>query len=103
MLLVVLTVVALQVALGLVFDPRYRDFPFAALGAGLAPFLILAQTQERRAGPRGVAETVMAVLLGASAAYIVFNEGFANWQALCLAAVLAGLTMTLLRSRDAPG
>ena len=103
LLLVVLTVVALQVALGLVFDPRYRDFPFAALGAGLAPFLILAQTQERRAGPRGVAETVMAVLLGASAAYIVFNEGFANWQALCLAAVLAGLTMTLLRSRDAPG
>ena len=30
-LLIALAVLAVQAALGLVFDPRYRDFPFAPL------------------------------------------------------------------------
>ena len=37
-LLIVLTLVAIETALGLVFDPRYRDFPFAALTAAVSRF-----------------------------------------------------------------
>jgi hypothetical protein len=35
--------------------------------------------------------------------YILFNEGFANWQSLWLCAVLAALAVTLARVRDVPG
>ena len=31
---------AILTALGLVFDPRYRDFPFAPLTAAGVPFLV---------------------------------------------------------------
>jgi exo-beta-1,3-glucanase (GH17 family) len=99
--LIVLCVVAVQVALGLVFDPRYKDFPFAPLTAAAAPFLVLALP--RRAGRLGTAEIVFAAVLTACAVYIVLNEGFANWQALWLAAVLVGLAFSLMRVRDAPG
>lgn len=39
--LVVLALVATEVTLGLVFDPRYRDFPFAAFTAATVPLLLL--------------------------------------------------------------
>ena len=37
----VLTVLAVQSALALSFDPRYRDFPFAPLTAAAVPFVLL--------------------------------------------------------------
>ncbi len=37
MSLIVLAVLSVQAALGLVFDPRYRDFPFAPLTAAAVP------------------------------------------------------------------
>ena len=37
-----LTVLAMQSALALSFDPRYRDFPFAPLTAAALPFLLLS-------------------------------------------------------------
>jgi exo-beta-1,3-glucanase (GH17 family) len=40
--LIVLSVVAVQVALGLAFDPRYKDFPVAPLTAATVPFLVLS-------------------------------------------------------------
>jgi glucan 1,3-beta-glucosidase len=101
--LIVTAVVALEAALGLVFDPRYRDFPFTALTAAAIPYLVLSFAAPRLRGTRGTAETVFAAALGACAAYIAMNEGFANWQALWFCAALAGLAFTLLRSRDAPG
>jgi glucan 1,3-beta-glucosidase len=95
--LVVLSAMALHVALGLVFDPRYRDFPFTALSAATAPYLLLAIRAPRPVkGPR-TAEMVSAVVLGLSAIYIVFNESFANWQALWFAGALVALVMVLLR------
>jgi len=33
----------------------------------------------------------------------VFNESFANWQALWLCAGLIGLAVILARARDVPG
>jgi len=92
---------AVLIALGLVFDPRYKDFPFAPLTAAVVPFLLQALTQPRRSGARGTAERLTAVLLALSAGYIVLNEGLANWQSLWLGAALAALAVTLVQVRDA--
>ena len=100
--LILLTVISILVALGLVFDPRYRDFPFAALSAATLPFVVLS-LRDRAIGARGAAETTACWVLGLSAAYIVFNEGIVNWQAVWFSTVLAGVCFTLFRLTDAPG
>jgi exo-beta-1,3-glucanase (GH17 family) len=99
---VVLCATALQVALGLVFDPRYRDFPFTALTAGALPYLLASLIGPRGRGPRGTAEMVSAAALGLSAVYIVLNEGLANWQAPWFCAALAALVIALLRPAAVP-
>ncbi len=99
-LFVALTAVTLQVGLGLVFDPRYRDFPFAPLTAATIPFLVMGLIGRHPQGTRGLAETTSAAVLGGAAVYIALNEGFANWQALWLCAVFAGLAFTLMQARD---
>jgi exo-beta-1,3-glucanase (GH17 family) len=101
--LIVLSVIAVQVALGLVFNPRYKDFPFAPLTAAAVPFLVLSFAGPRGSAARGAAETAFAAVLAGSAVYIVLNEGFANWQAVWLGAVLTCLALTLFRLRAAPG
>ena len=99
---IVLVLLALQAALGLVFDPRYRDFPFAPLTAAVVPFLVLMVAAPRPGGARAVAETVAGIALIASAGYIAINESFANWQAVWFCAGVAGLAVILLRARDVP-
>jgi exo-beta-1,3-glucanase (GH17 family) len=100
LILVAATVLAIATALGLVFDPRYRDFMFAPLTAAVVPFAVASTVGSRGTGGRGTAETVAAVTLAGSAVYIVLNEGFANWQALALAGALLALAVTLARLRD---
>ncbi len=100
--LIVLMLVAVEAALGLVFDPRYRDIPFAPLTAGAVPFLVLMASTKRPAGSRAMAERVAAAVLALSAGYIVFNEGFANWQSVWFCAGLIVLAFTLALARDAP-
>jgi exo-beta-1,3-glucanase (GH17 family) len=112
-LLIALAVLALQAALGLVFDPRYRDFLFAPLTAATAPLLLvikrkpaikaalLARWKRHLQAP--AAESAVAATLAASAVYIVCNESFANWQAVWLSAALLALAFTLLQAQDAPG
>jgi exo-beta-1,3-glucanase (GH17 family) len=97
---VALCAIATEVALGLAFDPRYRDFPFAPLGAAAPPFVILALLGAR--GRRGLAEILMAAVLALATLFIIWNEGTANWQSLCLCAVLVVLIVALLRPRAAP-
>jgi glucan 1,3-beta-glucosidase len=98
------TVLVMQTALGLVFDPRYRDFTNAQLSAAVAPFAIIIVLGARRGGGfRGRAETIAAVTAAGSAVYIVLNEGFANWQALWFGAILAVLAFTLDRQREQGG
>jgi exo-beta-1,3-glucanase (GH17 family) len=100
--LALLTLLAIQTALGLVFDPRYRDFPFAPLTAATVPYAVLAVLGERPAsGADVLAETVAAVTLALSAFYIVINETTANWQALWLGTVLLVLAISLARARAA--
>jgi glucan 1,3-beta-glucosidase len=102
LMLVVAIVLSLQVALGLVFDPRYKDFPFAPLTAAVVPLFVHGMSVARTPGSRGAAETAAAVLLALSVIYIVPNETFANWQSLWLCAIFAALALTLSRVRGAP-
>jgi exo-beta-1,3-glucanase (GH17 family) len=97
--LIVITLLAVETALGLIFDGRWRDFPFAALTMAVVPYATLARLNSPRSGPRPIAEAVFAGLLMMSAVYIVFNEGFANWQSLWTCAVYLLLGVTLLRAR----
>lgn len=102
-LLIALTVLALQAALGLSFDPRYRDFPFAPLTAAVTPFVLLALLTPRKSVPWPLAETMAAAVLALCALFMVWNETHANWQALWFAAGIGLVALTLVRVRGAPG
>jgi exo-beta-1,3-glucanase (GH17 family) len=94
-------VVAVEAALGLVFDPRYRDIPFAPLTAAAVPYLVLSFAAPRSGVSRAVAERTTAALLALCSLYIAFNEGFANWQAIWFCAGLIALAVSLARTRGA--
>jgi glucan 1,3-beta-glucosidase len=98
----VLTALALQIALMLVFDPRYIDFPFAPLVAAAVPCLVLSWLLPADKGARPAAEKLVAAVLAGCAVYIAINETFANWQALLTCAGLLILALTLARVRAAP-
>jgi glucan 1,3-beta-glucosidase len=100
-LLIVTALLAVLTALGLVFDPRYKDFPFAQLTAAAVPFLLHTLTMPRPMGGRGAAELMTALLLALSVPYVVINETLANWQSLWLCAALLALAVTLFQVRDA--
>jgi glucan 1,3-beta-glucosidase len=100
LLLIFAAILSVQVALGMVFNPRYLDFPFAPLTAGVVPFVTLTLLLPREAGARAASETAIAAVLAASAIYIALNETIENWQALWLCAVLIALAFSLSRARD---
>jgi glucan 1,3-beta-glucosidase len=97
--LLVTTLIAAETALGFVFDPRYRDFPFAALTMAVVPFSTLVLLNRPQKGVRPLAEAVFAGLLAGSVLYIVFNEGGDNWQSLWTCAIYALFALTLWRAR----
>jgi len=99
--LLVTTVIATQTALGFVFDPRYRDFQFAALTMAVVPFLLLTAMNRPASGKRPIAESIFAGALALSAVYIGFNEGPANWQSLWTCGLYLLLALTLSRARVA--
>ncbi len=87
-LLIATMLLALQSALGLVFDPRYRDFPFAPLTVSVVPFVMHHLTVKRASGARAAAECAGAALLALSVPYIAINE---NVQQLAVALALRRL------------
>jgi len=93
-----------ETALGFVFDPRYRDFPFAALTMAVIPFSVLTLLNRPKEGVRPIAEAVFSGLLAAGALYTIFNEGPDNWQSLwtCAVYVLLGLTLWQARAVQTP-
>jgi exo-beta-1,3-glucanase (GH17 family) len=99
-ILVAVTVLALQTSLGLVFDPRYRDFTFAPLTASVIPYAVASMVGVRGRLPVGRAERLAALTLLGAAIYIVLNETVANWQAVWFTAMLVVLGVTLFRLRD---
>jgi glucan 1,3-beta-glucosidase len=98
--LMVTAVIGAQSALGFVFDPRYRDFPFAALTMAAVPFAAVTLLNRPKQGMRPVAEAAFAALFAAAALYTGFNEGPDNWQSLwtCAAYVLLGVTLWQARA-----
>jgi len=96
-------VATIHVALGLVFDPRYKDFQLALLSGPVASLGIVAWLNERRGYAADVAERVAAAMLTGSALFIMFNEGLANWQALWFGGLLGVLAFTALRTTTALG
>ena len=99
--LIVTTLIAAQTALSLIFDARWRDFPFAALTMAVVPFWTLAFLNGSKSGERPLSEAVFAGLFALAAVYVVFNEGFENWQAMWTAAVYVLLGSALWRARTA--
>jgi exo-beta-1,3-glucanase (GH17 family) len=98
------TVIAtIHVALGLVFDPRYKGFPLASLTGPVVAFAVIAFAGASAPAHPGRAEMAAAVLLAGSALYIIANEGTANWQALWFGGLLVILALTALRARALPG
>jgi glucan 1,3-beta-glucosidase len=92
------TVIAVMTALGLAFDPRYRDFPYAPLSCAIVPLFVAMALSAHKA--RGVAEILATIVLVSCAAFVLWNETLANWQSLWLAGlfVLLALTLTPVRA-----
>jgi hypothetical protein len=99
--LILTTLMAVVTALTLVFDARWRDFPFAALTMAVVPLWMLTLLNPVKSGARPIAEALFAGLLAAIAVYIGCNEGFHNWQALWTAAAYGLLGATLWQARVA--
>jgi hypothetical protein len=97
--LIVTTLIAAKTALGLVFDPRWRDFPFASLTMAAVPFLTLTLLNRPKSGTRPIAESVFAALFVVIALYAIFNEGTDNWQSLWTSAAYFLLGATFWRAR----
>jgi len=97
--LIVTTVIAAETALGFTFDPRYRDFPYAALTMAVLPFWMLMLLNRPQSGPRPVAETAFAGLLVGAALFTAVNEGPDNWQSLWTCALYFLLGVTLWQAR----
>jgi glucan 1,3-beta-glucosidase len=97
--LVVTTLIGAETALAFVFDPRYRDFPFASLTMAVVPFASLMLLNRPQGGVRPIAEGVFAGVLAASALYTLFNEGSDNWQSLWTCAVYLLFAVTLWQAR----
>ena len=94
-LLIVTTLIAAQSAFVLLFDPRWRDFPFASLTMAVVPFWTLTLFSRPKSGGLPTAETVFACLFAGTALYVTFNEGLENWQALWTSAVCFLFSATL--------
>ena len=105
LVLVVTVVIGAATAVGLAFDPRYKDFPFAALTMAVVPFSMLSLLNRPKEGARPIAEASFAGLLVLTAIYTGLNEGPDNWQSLwtCAIYVLLGATLWRARAAQIPG
>ena len=99
MTLIVTTLIAAETALGLVFDPRYKDFPFAALTMAVLPLALLSSLNRPQQGTRPICEAAFAGLFVIAALFTGFNEGPNNWQSLWTSALYLLLGVTLWQAR----
>jgi glucan 1,3-beta-glucosidase len=95
----VTALIGTETALGFVFDPRYRDFPFASLTMAVVPYACLLLNRPQ-GGVRPLAESAFAGLLALSAVFVGFNEGRDNWQSLWTCTIYLLLAFTLWRAQD---
>jgi hypothetical protein len=95
--LAVVTLIAAVTALSLVFDPRWRDLPYPALTMAAVPLWMVTLFNRSTSSAKANTEMAFATLLAGAALYILFNEGFDNWQSLWLCAGYGLLSATLWR------
>lgn len=104
--LVVATTALLAVLtmLGFVFDARYRDFPFASLSIAVLPLAALVALNRPTDGVPRRAERAIVLTLAAASVYVLFNEGFLNWQSIwtCLAALVLAVSLWPARAGRTP-
>lgn len=96
---IVVIVVGTATALGLVFDPRFIDFPYAPLTMAAVPFAAVTLLNRPKKGIRPMAESLFAGIFLVGAIYVGVNEGPANWQSLWTCAAYLLLAGTLWRAR----
>ncbi|MBR0869278.1 beta-(1-6) glucans synthase [Bradyrhizobium tropiciagri] len=99
LLWIVIVVIATQTALGFVFDPREKDFPYAALTMAAVPFAAMTLLNRPRKASRPVAESLFAAVFLIAAVYTGLSEGLENWQSLWTCAAYLLLALTLSRAR----
>jgi glucan 1,3-beta-glucosidase len=99
--MLVTVLIGAETALGFLFDPRYRDFPFAALTMAVLPLFGVMLLNRPQFGVRPIAEAVFGGLFAVTALYTVFNEGPDNWQSLWTCAIYLLLGVTLFQARGA--
>jgi exo-beta-1,3-glucanase (GH17 family) len=97
--LIVIIVIGTATALGFVFDPRDKDFPFAALTMAAVPFAAMTLLDRPGKGIRPLAESIFAGVFLVAAIYTALNEGPDNWQSLWTSAAYLLLAATLWRAR----
>ena len=97
--MIVAIVIGTETALGLVFDPRDQDFPFAALTMAATPFAAMTLLNRPTKGIRPMAESIFAGVFLVAAIYTGLNEGSDNWQSLWTCAAYILLAVTLWRAR----
>jgi hypothetical protein len=97
--LIVTTLIAAENALAFVFDPRWRDFPFAGLTMAALPFWTLTLLNRPKSGTRPIAEAAFAGLFAVATIYATFNEGFNNWQSIWTSVAYFLLGTTLWQAR----
>ena len=102
--LIVTVLVGAETALGFVFDPRYKDFPFAALTMAVLPVALLTLLNRPQEGTRPISEAVFAGLFAMAGLFTLFNEGLNNWQSIwtCALYFLLGLTLWQARGVQTP-
>jgi exo-beta-1,3-glucanase (GH17 family) len=99
--LLVTVLVAAESALGLMFDPRSRDFPFASLTMAAVPIWAVTLLNRRKLAVCVRSEAVFATLFATAALYVLLSEGIQNWQSSWSAAAFFLLGAALWRSRSA--
>jgi exo-beta-1,3-glucanase (GH17 family) len=99
LVLIVTIVIGTETALGFVFDPREKDFPFAALTMAAVPFAAMTLLNRPKNGIRPMAESIFASVFLVAAIYTGLSEGPENWQSLWTCAAYILLAVTLWRAR----
>ena len=96
---IVIVVIGTATAIGLVFDPRFIDFPFAPLTMATVPFAATALLNPTSKDIHPLAESIFAGVFSVAAIYVGINEGPDNWQSLWTCAAYLLLALTLWRVR----
>nr|WP_029006150.1 beta-1,6-glucan synthase [Azorhizobium doebereinerae] len=90
-----------EVAFELVFDPRYKDFPYFPLTPIAVAVAVLAALRRPDGEGAGLAEDFGCFGLVLAGLYIPLNETLRNWQALWFGLICLVLAFTLWRVRGA--